>query len=332
MTKKQLGLIAVSVGLTLGELTANAGTLVSYSTGDVLVCFRKSGGANNLVVDAGSISAFTNATPNQRIPITQFTTNQLYNIGLNSVIFSANAWLDGSVSPVSSQWSYFMTKPRSSLSTQTTPYSPLVIDSFQNLLAGDLGKIVDGAKDNRTYNLLNTDTAVLEPYTDSSGSSSDYPTGQSYTYTIGPSFDFLGDFNGLPEKTAPNNFVTGSTVVRSDFYQVLPKVIGGFAGSTRFLGYFELNTNGVLTYVAFPSGTPTTPVITGMARTNTTSYISFTTGSFGTYTLRGTNDISGSTAKTNWPAITSTNVSSSSTKILTDSTSSSTKFYVITAQ
>jgi hypothetical protein len=323
MTNKQFGLIALSIGLTLGELAANAGTLVSYATGDVIIGFRKNGGANNLVVDAGSISTLTNATPNQRIPITQFTTNQLYNIGLNSISFSAFGWLNSS--------EYFITKARTSLSLQSTPHPILNTDQV-DLLTGEFGNVISGAQVNRTYNGLNTDTAVLEPYTDSSGSSSDYPSGQSYSYEILNTGNYNGAFQSTPELTTPNNFATASTVVRLDLYQVLSKVVGGFAGSNRFLGYFELNTNGILTYVAFPSGTPTTPVITGMARTNATSYISFTTGSFGTYTLRGTNSISGSTAKTNWPAILSTNVSSAGTKTLTDNTSNANKFYIITAQ
>jgi hypothetical protein len=54
MPNKKLGLIAILVSVAAGEIWA--GTLSSYAVGDVLLCFRKSGGgANDLVVDAGPI-------------------------------------------------------------------------------------------------------------------------------------------------------------------------------------------------------------------------------------------------------------------------------------
>jgi len=122
MLNKKVGLIVLFVSMAVSELFA--GTLTSYANGDVLICFRKSGGANDFVVDAGSISTFTNATPNQRINITQFTTNQLYVIGLNSVIFSAFTWFDDSVAPTN-QWILFMSRGRTSLNTQTAPWARL---------------------------------------------------------------------------------------------------------------------------------------------------------------------------------------------------------------
>src|ERR1700744_182771 len=99
-----------------------AGTLTSYTKGDVLVCFRKAGGLNDMVVDAGPIATFTNATPNQRISITQFTGTQLAAIGTNSISWSAFTWLDDSFSPTNIQWTLFLTKPRSAVNTQTAPW------------------------------------------------------------------------------------------------------------------------------------------------------------------------------------------------------------------
>ena len=79
-------------------------------------------------------------------------------------------------------------------------------------------------------------------------------------------------------------------MVRSDFYQLTPT--SGYALGT-WLGYFELSTNGAMTYVAYPS---TTPVITSITRSGTTTTINYTTGLYGTYTLRGTNSLTSGTA------------------------------------
>lgn len=323
MLNKKVGLIALFVSFVVSELFA--GTLTSYANGDVLICFRKSGVANDLVVDAGPISTFTNATPNQRITITQYTGNQLALVGTNSIIWSAFTWLDDSISPMSAQWTLFVSKGRSSIGTQTTSWSARSQGS-QALVGGDMGSIVTGASVCLGYNGLNTVSAVIEP-DDAGNSNPNYTSGQSYVGTLGPNFDFNGDFVGNAEKTTPSNFTTAGVVVRSDFYQIPPT--GG--GSVKFLGYFELNTNGVMTYVAYPSATPTVPVISSFSFSNNISHVSFTTGNSGTYTLRGTNSSGLTTPRINWPAISSVS-GNGSIKTLTDNTTDSSKFYIITAQ
>jgi hypothetical protein len=98
-----------------------------------------------------------------------------------------------------------------------------------------------------------------------------------------------------------------------------------------FLGYFELNTNGVMTYVAYPTAVPATPVIQSIGRTNNVTYVTFTTGSSGTYTLRGTNTLARAGAVTNWPAITSA-AGTGASVMLQDATTVANKFYAISAQ
>ena len=325
MSYKKIGLLVLFVNLAASELWA--GTLTSYAVGDVLVCFRKSGGANDLVVDAGPISTFTNATPNQRIPITQYTGNQLALVGTNSVSWSAFTWFDDSVLPASVQWTLFMSKPRSSLNTKSAPWSAGP-QAGQQSTGGDMGNIQKGAAACIGYNVLNTPSAAIEP-DDANNSNPNYTKGQSYAGTLGPNFDFNGDWFGSPEKTAPANFITAGAVIRSDFYQVPPSDTG--AGIVKFLGYFELNTNGVMTYVAYPTSAPTVPVIQSFSRTNNVSYVSFTTGGSGTYTLRGTNDAGLATPRTNWPAISSVG-GNGAINTLQDTTAVPDKFYIITAQ
>ncbi len=325
MPIKKTGLILLFVCLAASDLMA--GTLTSYAVGDVLICFRKSGGANDMVVDAGPVSTFTNAAPNQRITITQYTGTQLALVGTNGAIWSAFTWYDDSVSPASVQWTLFMSKPRSSLNVKSTPWSAGP-QAGQQSTGGDMGNIMKGAAVCIGYNGVNTATAVIEP-DDPNNSNPNYTKGQSYVGTMGPYYNFNGDWFDTPEKTAPANFTTAGAVIRSDFYQIPPGDTG--AGLVKFLGYFELNTNGVMTYVAYPTSAPTVPVIQSFSRTNNVSYVKFTTGSSGTYTLRGTNDLGLATARTNWPAISSVS-GNGAVNTLQDTTSVPDKFYVITAQ
>jgi len=322
MFNKKVGLSAL-LALTL-TAPVFAGTLSSFTVGDVLLCFRKTGVANDLIVDAGPISTFTNATPNQRIAITQFTGNQLALVATNSMSWSAFAWFDLTVTPTSAQGTLFVSSPRTSVNTQSQ-FPPQDKKSAQLLVVNQMSPVPAGANDNLSYNAVNTTTAVVEP--DNNGNPN-YTSGQSYSFSIGSNFNFNDTYGGFPENTTPANFTLASTVQRSDFYWI-PTTTSGV--SEKYLGYFELNTNGAMTYVAYPTSIPTTPVITGITRTNNISYVSFTTGSSGTYTLRGTNSLSFAGAVTNWPSVTSAS-GTGSTVTLQDSTTNSAKFYVITAQ
>ena len=431
MLNKKTGLIALFVSFAASELFA--GTLTSYVVGDVLICFRKSSGANDLVVDAGPVATFTNATMNQRFPITQYAGHQLAAIGTNSVIWSAFTWLDDSALPASSQWTLFVSKHRTSPYTKSSAWSSAPQSAQEFGPAADMSQVVAGAAINLGFNGLNTAASIIEP-DDTSPNSSYYPSGESYDYFMQGQntgvFNLNGDWFDTPEITAAANFTTAGAVIRSDFYQIPPNdsgVGGGSGGAVKFLGYFELNTNGAMTYVAYPTpptvatvaaGAITTtnallnatvnpnadgttlyfqyglttsygsssmtnivgttsgsyglsvsnliagttyhfraaaynhagtnygsdlsfttasggglavPVITGFGRTNGISYVSFSTGNSGTYTLRGTNSAGLGAARTNWPAIVSVG-GNGLTNTLPDTTASPNKFYLITAQ
>jgi len=115
--------------------------------------------------------------------------------------------------------------------------------------------------------------------------------------------------------------------VRSDFYQIPPNDSGG---AVKYLGYFELSTNGVMTYVAYPtSGTITAPAIISITRNGTTNTITFTTGATGTYTLLGTNTLTAPVST--WPAISSV-PGNSSQQSLMDVNTNETGFYRVQAQ
>ena len=312
--KTKIGLMALLAGLTASEVLA--GNLTSYATGDVLICFRN-GGGNDLVVDAGPISSFTGLAANQRYNITTYTGAQLRFVSTNSVSWSAFTWLGDNT--------LYLTRPRTSLDAQTAPWVDQSSGS-QHGVALRMATIPPGMVDEAAFNGANTATAVIEE--DISGGNPNYLTGQSYRDALFGAFgaNFNGTFQGNPENTTTNKFTTQGKVVRSDFYQLTPT--SGY-GLANLLGYFELNTNGLMTYVAYPSSTP---VFTDLSRAGNVTTISYTTGLYGTYTLRGTNSDGLNTARTNWPAIAVLSSGDTAVHTKTDTTSADNKFYTITAQ
>jgi hypothetical protein len=320
MLNKKIGLIALLASFAAGEIMA--GTIANYTVGDVLVCFRK--GGNDMVVDAGPISTLTNGTPNQRISITQYAGTQLAQVGTNGVSWSAFTWFDNSVSP---NWTLFVTSPRTSLNVQTTPWQEKGLSSQKNT-AQRMATIPPGALDELNLDVypVSTTTAVVEE--DSSDGNKNYTDGVSYHDALAGSYggDFNGNFDGNPENTTTNNFTTAGQVVRSDFYQLTPT--GGF-GFGKLLGYFEFAPDGTMTYVAYPSAVP---VITSITRSGTMTTITYTTGLYGTYTLRGINSLTSGTPQSGWSAITTLVSGDTQTHSTSFTDTDGVKFYTITAQ
>src|SRR5271154_5922343 len=320
MINKKIGLMALLAGLAVGEVMA--GSLTSYNIGDVLICFRN-GQTRNLVVDAGPISTFTNAAPNQRITISQYTSSQFDAAfgDVDDVDWSAFTWFDDSVSPASAEWTLFMTKQRTDLNIQSTPWSVGSAGSQQSV-ASLMAEISTGASFKLGFNTHNTANAIIEPQ-----AASGYlpQQGTSYFNAINSSIgltDFGGNFSGSPEIFTGDDFDSSGTVLRSDFYQIPPG-----SGSSTFLGYFEMATDGTMSYVAYPTATP---IIQSLTRSNDTSTITCITGTYGTYTLRGTDTLG--TSPTNWPVIVTVPNGTTSVQTVNDTDSSPNKFYIITAQ
>src|ERR1017187_2337593 len=315
MLNKKVGLIALLTSVAASGVWA--GTLTNYAVGDVLVCFRK--GGNDMVVDAGPISTLTSASPNQRIPITQYTGTQLAAVGINGVSWSAFTWLSDNT--------LFVTEARISLNSQTTPWQAKR-SSDQSDTALLMVTIPPGALDELKLLVypVSTPTAVVEE--DSSAGNPNYTDGVSYSAALNGSYggQFNGNFGGNPENPTLNTFPPSGKVVRSDFYQMTPTIT---PAQGKWLGYFELSTNGVMTYVAYPS---TPAVLVSISRSGSLTTIQYTTGLYGTYTLRGTNNLTSGTAMANWPAIATLSSGDTATHTITDTTTDNVRFYTITAQ
>ena len=315
MITKKTRLIALLACVAAGEL--QAGTLTNYAVGDVLVCFRK--GGNDMVVDAGPITTLTNAAVNQKIPITQYTGDQLASVGTNGVSWSAFAWAADNT--------LFVTRARTSLDSQTVAW-PSKGSSVQAGTVLRMATVPVGALDQYTAMVYPATTAAAVIEEDDSSGNPNYPNGASYHDALAGAYggQFNGTFVGNPENTTLGSFTTGGQVVRSDFYRMSP-ASGNPPG--KWLGYFELNTNGAMTYVAYPT---TTPVISSISRSGNTSAISYKTGLYGTYTLRGTNDLGTGAAPNAWPAIGTLTSGDTAAHVYNDNTADNARFYIITAQ
>jgi hypothetical protein len=315
--------VLCAAALLLAASTQIHANTFGYANGDVLICFRSAPfGSTDLIVDAGPISYFTNLAANTTVNITAYTGTQLAQVGTNDLAWSAWAYFDNTASPAELQNTIYLTNPRSDLNTQTTPYTCRT-SSSQNLTISKLGAISAGAVNNANYSGLNTSTAVLESESYNLNNSA-----VSYYIGLGSTLDFGKTFQAQPDQYTPSDFTTGGVPVRADLYWLEPAT---GKPDAKFLGYFQLSTNGLMTYTAYPSATVATPVILSFTRIGSTSTVTFTTGSIGTYTLRGTNSTGLLTSRTNWPAISSVSGNGSSRSLM-DITTGSRKFYSITAQ
>jgi hypothetical protein len=155
-----------------------------------------------------------------------------------------------------------MTKARSNPSVKNSGiWASSSHDSQSLLISSELTSVPAGAKSNLGFKLQNTANAIVEP-----DDTSSYLDGQSYSGALIGSdalVNFNGFFQGNPEKTTLANFTTLGAVVRSDFFQIPPTESGD---PVKYLGVFEFNTNGAMTYVAYA----TPPTATTLAATSIT--------------------------------------------------------------
>ena len=318
MINKKTRLILLLAGFATGNMMA--GTLTSYVSGDVLLGFRL--GGSDLVVDAGPLSTFTSASPNQRIPITQYNSSQIAQLGVDGLTWSAFTWLPNNTLAV--------TAPRSTIGTQTTPWLEKN-SATQNGTALRMQKVIAGVTNNISFNSLNTATAIIEP--DTTEGNANYPNGVSYgtAVTGGYGSDWNGTFVGNPENTTPGDFDSAGMVAQSDFYELAPG--NGYTTFGTYLGYFEMATDGTMTFVAAAaSGSPTVPVIQSITRSGNQTTIKYVAGVYGTYTLRSNTSLTSGVSKLNWSAVTTLTSGDTSTHSITFTDNASTEFYTITAQ
>ena len=305
--------------------TANAQTF-SYNNGDLLVGFRlTAGGVNDLIVKAGTAASFTNLAPGTTLTIANFSGTLLKNAfgTTNNLSFSAFGCFDPSYPDAAQQNTLFMTRPRPDNNTQSSPWP-----RYKNGNQGVTRSKVDGAGFGGNYigSSLPSSVNNNQPnYLIESESLNVAPT-YSYNSMLGVSGNWFGF--GISEQTTPANFTTSGTPVRADLYWIVPYESNITHPASTYLGYLELNPNGILTFNV-PVGGVTTPVINSITRSSGVTTVNFTTGSSGTYTLRASSSLT--TPKASWSTLGSVS-GNSAVQSLTETTAVSPRFYMISAQ
>jgi hypothetical protein len=247
--------ILFSSAIVAGALLLGAQPLwaapFNYNNGDVLVVFWQAG-QPNLEVDIGPVSQFIGATPGSIITFTGSGANQFSLTQLNAAFPSLASVNWAVISDVRGASVYglpantlFLTNPRFSLSALTSPYTSLTtfqqgsIGSIISTVAGYLSSegAIPWSSGTPANAISNTANVVIIPDGDSS----------SYVSIAGSAGDLAGTFQqGDIENQTPSPFTSGAT--RSDFYELKPNT-----GAGVYLGYFEFDANGTLTFRVAPT-------------------------------------------------------------------------------
>jgi len=292
-----------------------------YNPRDLVLGFRQDGGSAELVINAGAVSNFYSLPNGASITISSLTATLLTNAfaDLNSLHFSASADVrtTGDVSyPFETLWAL---RPREDLNTQTSPWvchseysqasTAAKVDGIANGAVSYGGQVPNGP--------LNTATGIILP----AGGLSSYST------FMGAAGNYKSTFQGNAEVTTAADFTDAAQAVRGDLYQLLPG-----SGSGAYLGYFELNTNGVLKFTAGAAVVVIPrPTITGIVHQGTTNTVSFTTVVGGQYSLRFTNSTGLKAPMSTWPVSGSPVAGDGSGKSRSDVTSDAFRIYGISA-
>jgi hypothetical protein len=310
----------------------------AVNKGDLLAGFRKTGsfaGNYELVVNLGNITNFEAVSRGLTIVMTNFTPAQLSAAfsSYNNLQWSVSAAFSGSSAwagfPASTLW---YTVPRSAAGSQSQP--PLRdIASNQQQTRQRIVSLAAGATSISTSlgstNANNNSVLVRESTGDPN----------ALTAFIGdPSDSTFGDFQGtLPftvENTTPASF---TCLARADLYQACPTattdpVTQLTEGNAYLVGYFDLNSNGTMSFTRASSGGPPPAPVLSITRNGNVNMISFHSTNGATYTVSFTNATGFNTPVTNWPSNPCVINGNNSMVTYQETTSDPVRFYSVHAQ
>jgi hypothetical protein len=320
------GLAAAAGGFALftGALEAAPFT---YSPGDLVLAFRKSGSASDLVVNVGKATNFNNLPEGSTILVGNLAVGQLNAAfaNLNSLSWSVAGANRPPLVPGYPLQTLWVTAPRLDPNTQSAPWLRKGVYVQGNTAAqiDGLGVNAVASSSSQSSNANNTVVGVVIPV------SSDY----AVKPVIGDGGNYLGTFQGNVEATTAATFTANSNnVSRSDLYELLP---GSFDSGTldtagRYLGYFEFKPDGTLTFnTTVPP--PPQPTITSIVRSGGVTTVSFTTVSSATYQLRYT-DAAGLASPTSTWSVGASITGDGFVKSLEHSSTDENAFFAVDAQ
>jgi hypothetical protein len=296
---------------------------------DLILTFRKTGfdggavGSVVLEVDLGQASIYYGTTPGSSIPITTYSsTAQLGTLfdSVDDLSWSVggcvpNAGDSGDPSiPTRTLW---VTEPRQDPNVQASPAWNRAGSYTQGTTDAKINSVLDNAATWATSaasdSVTNTATAVA------------IPAGNVYNAngSLGGAGNYLGTFQGDVENTTPSDFDSAGAPSRSDLYELQPG-----SGAGTYLGYFELGTDGSMTFHG-PALTFPAPIPSASTDGAGNVIISFPTTANGTYSLSYTNAVGLAAPVSTWPTVGTNVIGDGTVKSFEQSISGPGTFYSV---
>ena len=343
----QIALAGASAFLLLQAASAQTFT---YNNNDLGLGFRKTGAFQEnyeVVVDIGQASNYFGAALGTTLTVTNFSASQLTPstfANLNNLSWSVFGYYSGSgfgaSYPSSVAFTLWVTVPRANSALRGTDATRLTrgeqasVRSPINSIFANASYVANDLGASSQYN---TATFVRE-------SIANYPLHLLSIWMESIVDATVGTLNdawpeGNLEITTPGNF---TTAVRSDLYEVRPlfdasgnPVVDphtGTSGLAWYIGYFQFNPDGTMTFTRQAATTTPAAVALSIARTNNVSTISFGSSSSVTYTLSFTNSAGSGAPVSTWPSLPGTIVGDGTTKFFQDTTTDPMRFYRVREQ
>ncbi|MBN9691759.1 MAG: hypothetical protein J0M24_16080 [Verrucomicrobia bacterium] len=312
--------IVLVAGLALVGSVLQAAPFL-YSPGDLLLAFRQTGNADDLVVNVGAATNYTSIPDNTTVVVPALSSELLTATfpSLNGLIWSVSGATRSPQSGFPSQ-TLWVTAPR--LLAEVPASAWLRKGQF---VQGNAASQIDAvgvnaaAFSSRTpAGPANTTTGVAIPVANEA----------AFTQLIGAAGDFSGVFQGNVENTTADDFDGDpANVSRSDLFELLPGTTAGGSINTagRHLGFFELKPDGTLIFSTRTAVVPP-PVIQSINRVGDQTSITFATVAGATYRLRAAD---GLTQPLSAWSVGSSLVGSGGQGVLQDTSGSPVRFYVV---
>lgn len=270
-----------------------------YAPGDLVLAFRQSGSASDLVVNLGKVTQFNALPPGSSIAITQLDATQLGAAfpslnGLHWSVAAANRPPVLADFPVQTLW---VTAPRLEPAVASSAWlrKGTFVQGTAASQVDSIGASAAAASSGLPAGPGNTASLVTI------ATSSDF----SVSPLLGDAGDYSGTFQGSVESRTADDFDGDpSNVSRADLYELLPGTSAGGTLNTpgRFLGFFELKPDGSLAFKTGETAPVTSPDITAINRNGAVTTVSFTTVAGATYQLRATGLDGLATPTSSWSA------------------------------
>lgn len=343
------GLAAVGL-LALASL-AGAQQPFVYNDSDLCLTFRMVPDDNNeVVVNLGQASTYVNAPIGTHIPITAFSPSQLASptfSSLDNLHWAVFGWyISGTGYPGYPACTLWVTVPRSDSNVRSADavrHSAASQLNTQDPMATILYNAAFVSKAMGTASDYNNATFVRESVADYSTHLQELWMESRANTTLGTLNDTWRD-NNL-ENATYLGFEGSGDVVRSDLYEVRPLDDGhggtvvdphtGTSGLAYYVGYFELASDGSMTFVRESASTapnPPPPPTLSITRAGNVNTISFVSSNSATYTLCYTNAAGLSAPVSNWPSLPDALTGNGTMQSFQDTTTDPMRFYSVRGQ